>query len=89
MIFYEDAVEKSYKKGDIPKKQFETFHHAFQSLDLTKDLNLFDIKKLKGQYKRDYYRLRKGKYRAIFYIEEGNFYIATIGKRDEVYDLWE
>ncbi len=89
MIFYEKSVEKSYQKGDIPKKQFELFHHAFQSLDLTKDLNLFDIKKLKGQYKRDYYRLRKGKYRAIFYIEDENFYIVTIGKRDEVYDSWE
>ena len=38
------------------------------SIELTKDLNLFNIKKMKGDYKRDYYRLRKGKYRAI--IEE-------------------
>ena len=61
----------------------------FQSLDLTKDLNLFDIKKLKGNFKRDYFRLRKGKYRAIFYIENNDFYVVHIAKRDEVYDSWE
>ncbi len=89
MICYEKSVEKSFEKGEIPKNKFELFHHAFQSLDLTKDLNLFDIKKLKGNFKRDYFRLRKGKYRAIFYIEKENFYIIHIGKRDEVYDSWE
>jgi len=30
------------------------------SIELTKDLNLFDIKKMKGDYKKGYYRLRKG-----------------------------
>ena len=88
MIFYEKEVQKAIKKGDIPKQVVKLFHHAFQSLDLTKDLNLFDIKKLKGNLKRDYFRLRKGKYRAIFYVEDNNFYIIYIGKRDEVYESW-
>ena len=44
------------------------FQNAFLSLDLTKDLGLFDIKKIKGNFDREYYRLRKGKYKAIFYI---------------------
>ncbi len=89
MIYYEKLVQKSISKGDIPKQVIKLFHHAFLSLDLTKDLNLFDIKKLKGNYKRDYYRLRKGKFRAIFYMENNDFYIIYIGKRDEVYDLWQ
>lgn len=89
MIYYEKEVKKAISKGSIPKQILKLFHNAFLSLDLTKDLNLFDIKKLKGNYKRDYYRLRKNKYRAIFYIENGNFYIIYIGKRDEVYDLWQ
>ena len=71
MILYEKEVQKAIKKGDIPKQVVKLFHHAFQSLDLTKDLNLFDIKKLKGNFKRDYFRLRKGKYRAIFYAYSG------------------
>ena len=29
-----------------------------------------------------------GKYRAIFYVED-DLYVVDIGKRDEVYRLWE
>jgi len=52
-------------------------------------LELFDIKKMKGIFKREYYRLRKGKYRAIFYIENKNIWVIHIGKREEVYEEWE
>ena len=89
MIYYEKIVQKAIQKGDIPKATIKLFHHVFQSLDLTKDLNLFDIKKLKGNYKRDYFRLRKGKFRAIFYIENSDFYVIYIGKREEVYESWQ
>jgi mRNA interferase RelE/StbE len=88
MIYYEKEVQKTIRKGDIPQTTLELFHHAFQSLELTKDLNLFDIKKLKGNFKHDYFRLRKGKHRAIFYIDDDNFYSIHIGKRDEVYEPW-
>lgn len=89
MIYYEKSIQKSYKKGEIPKRILELFHNAFLSLDLTKDMNLFDIKKIKGNYKREYYRLRKGKYRAIFYISENDFYVIYTGKREEVYEKWQ
>ncbi len=89
MIYYEREVQKSIKKGVIPKEVIKLFHNAFLSLDLTNDLNLFDIKKLKGDHTRDYFRLRKGKYRAIFYIEDNNYYVIYIGKREEVYKSWE
>lgn len=89
MIFYENVIKKLIKKGEIPRKHFLLFHHAFQALDLTKDLNLFDIKRLKGDYERDYFRLRKGKYRAIFFIEDEDIFVVYIGKRDEVYNSWE
>lgn len=89
MIYYEKEVQKSLKKGDLPLKLFKLFHNAFLSLNLTKDLNLFDIKKIKGNYKRDYYRMRKGKYRAIFYIEDEDYFVVYIGKREEVYDKWQ
>ncbi len=89
MVYYERSVRRSFKKGEIPKQVLKLFHNAFLSLDLTKDLNLFDIKKLKGNYKREYFRLRKGKFRAIFYVEHGDFHVVYVGKRDEVYDLWQ
>ncbi len=89
MIFYEKSVQKSYQKGEIPKRIMILFHNAFLSLDLTKDLNLFDINKIKGNYSRGYFRLRKGKYRAIFYILNNDYYIIYIGKREEVYNKWQ
>jgi mRNA interferase RelE/StbE len=61
----------------------------FISLDTTQDLSLFDIKKLKSSDKRTYYRVRKGNYRAIFYIEESNYYVISIAKREEAYNKWE
>ena len=89
MIFYEKSVQNNFKKGEIPKRTMILFHNAFLSLDLTKDLGLFDIKKIKGNFNREYYRIRKGKYRAIFYMLNDDLYIIYIGKREEVYDKWQ
>ena len=89
MIFYEKSIRKSFKKREIPRRIMILFQNAFLSLDLTKDLGLFDIKKIKGNFDREYYRLRKGKYRAIFYMLNDDFYIIYIGKREEVYDKWQ
>jgi mRNA interferase RelE/StbE len=89
MIHYEDSILKALKKGILPKEIFMLFHHAFVALDTTKDMNLFDIKKLKSSGDRNYYRLKKGKYRAIFYMEKNNYNVFLIAKREEVYKLWE
>jgi mRNA interferase RelE/StbE len=88
MVFYEETVRKAVAKGSIPRDVFERFNNVFISLDTTHDLSLFDIKKLKSSEKRTYYRVRKGKYRAIFYIEENNYFVISIAKREEVYDKW-
>jgi mRNA interferase RelE/StbE len=89
MVFYEDSIKKAVKKGSLPKEIFQRFNNAFISLDTTNDLGLFDIKKLKSSESRTYYRLRKGKYRAIFFIEENSYYVIMIAKREEVYKQWE
>ncbi len=89
MILYEDNIKKAVKKGTLSKETFERFNNVFISLDTTNDLGLFDIKKLKSSEKRAYYRLRKGKYRAIFYIEVNDYYVISIAKREEVYKQWE
>ncbi|MEK6767181.1 MAG: hypothetical protein AABY49_13280 [Planctomycetota bacterium] len=89
MIFYESDVKKSVSKGIVPKDVFKRINNAFVAIDTTNDLGLFDIKKLKSSGQRTYYRLRKGKYRAIFYIENGNYFVISIAKREEVYRQWE
>jgi len=87
-IIYKDDVLRDIKKGKIPNDIFELFDHAFIALDTTNDLNLFDIKRLKSNSGRSYFRMRKNKYRAIFYIENKNYVIVSIGNREEVYKQW-
>ena len=89
MIQYEAAISKAVLKGKIPKNIFVHFNNVFIALDKTKDLKLFDIKKLKSSLKRNYYRLRKGKYRAIFYLEKDNIFVIALDKREDVYKRWE
>jgi len=88
MVVYEEDVKKAVIKGSLHRDIFERFNNVFISLDTTHDLSIFDIKKLKSSEKRIYYRVRKGKYRAIFYIEESNYFVISIAKREEVYDKW-
>jgi mRNA interferase RelE/StbE len=89
MVFYEGTIKKALDKSSLPKEVFKRFNNVFIALDTTQDLSLFDIKKLKSSEKRTYYRVRKGKYRAIFYIEADNYYVISIAKREEVYNKWE
>ncbi len=91
MIKYLEEILKRIKKRKIPEEVFIHFNNAFASIDLTKDLELFDIKQLKKSEdkNRKYFRLRKGKYRAIFYIEEENIFVIAIDKREEVYKKWQ
>ena len=75
--------------GELQKNIVKRFHNAFLSIDLTKDLSLFDIKRMKSDYNREYFRLRKCKHRAIFYFENNNIYIVYTRKREEAYGLWK
>ena len=61
------------------------------ALDLTKDLRLFDIKQLKTskETERTYYRIRKGKYRAIFYLDGDTIMVIALDKREDVYKKWQ
>jgi len=90
MVQYENEIVKRVANRFIPEDIFVHFNNAFMALDLTKDLRLFDIKQLKisKNIERVYYRLRKGKYRAIFYISESNINVVALDKREEVYKKW-
>ncbi len=88
MVFYDKDIKKEIAKGILPKNIVRLFHDAFQALDSSKNLNLFDIKRLISNSSKEYYRLRKGKYRAIFTIEGNDFFVHAISKRSEVYKQW-
>lgn len=89
MVRYESAVRKSIEKRLIPLTVMKTMHTALKVLDQTRDLHLFDIKEIRGSFRRTYYRLRKGKYRAIFFFGDEGIVVVHVGKREEVYRLWE
>jgi len=93
MVKYLEGILKRIKKGQIPKEVFIHFNNAFLSIDLTKDLSIFDIKQLRisEEKTRTYYRLRKGKYRSIFYfsITGNDIFVIAIDKREEVYKKWQ
>ena len=88
MVFFDSDVRKSIKKGSLPREVAKLFKTTFDVLDTTGDLNLFDIKQLTSNSEKVFYRLRKGKYRAIFILEDDNIYVLAISKRDEVYKKW-
>jgi mRNA interferase RelE/StbE len=91
MIRYAEDIMKRISKGLIPQDVFLHINNAFTAIDITKDLNLFDIKQLKlsKETSRVYYRLRKGKYRAIFYAEGDCIMVIALDKREDVYKKWQ
>ena len=91
MIRYAEDIVKRIDKGIISKNIFLHINNAFMAIDITKDLNLFDIKQLKTnkEASRIYYRLRKGKYRAIFYIENNDIMVVALDKREDIYQKWQ
>ena len=91
MIRCVEDIVKRIGKGLIPQDIFLHINNAFTALDTTKDLNLFDIKQLKmsKETNRMYYRLRKGKYRAIFYVEDDDIMVVALDKREDIYQKWQ
>ena len=91
MIQYAEEIVKRISKGLVPKEIFLHMNNAFMAIDTTKDMNLFDIKQLKTskETNRTYFRLRKGKYRAIFYFEGNDIFVIALDKREEVYRKWQ
>jgi mRNA interferase RelE/StbE len=89
MIQYDKEILKAVKKGKIPESVFIQVHHCFQAIESVKDITIFDIKQIKGEYKNTYYRLRKGQYRAIFFFESKDIRVVALEHRSEVYKKWQ
>ena len=91
MVKYADDIAKRVVKGAIQGDVFLHINNAFTAMDVTKDLKLFDVKQLKVSKETGlvYYRLRKGKYRAIFHTENGDIMVVALDKREDVYRRWQ
>ena len=78
-------------RNNMIRSSYKSAIRKFEEALLTKDLNLFDIKQLKlsESTERIYYRIRKGKYRSIFYLENKDIYVIALDKREEVYKRWQ
>ena len=88
MIEYNKDILKKVEKGKIPEEVFLIIHHCFQAIEKIGDMSIFDVKKIKGEYQKDYFRLRKGAYRAIFHFEGKNIKVVALEHRKEVYRKW-
>ena len=84
-----DLSLKILKKNQIPKDIFDNIYTALSEVDKTKNLSLFDITEIIENSIITYYRIRKGKYRAIFYFNDDNTILDFIGKREDIYKLWQ
>jgi mRNA interferase RelE/StbE len=91
MVKYAEDIAKRISKGLIPQNIFMHFNNAFTAIDITGDLDLFDIKQIKmsKEANRIYYRLRKGKYRAVFYFEHNDILVIALDKREDIYRKWQ
>jgi len=79
-----DKIKKALDKFNNKKKeQIKKVLHDLKA----RNLSNYDIKKLKGR--KDIFRIRKGKIRIIYRIDEGGgIYLLTIEKRsDTTYNL--
>ena len=84
-----DLSLKILKKNQIPKDIFDNIYTALSEVDKTKNLSLFDITEIIENSSITYYRIRNGKYRAIFYINNDDVIIDLICKREDIYKLWK
>ena len=89
MVIISDLSLKILKKNQIPKDIFDNIYTALSEVDKTKNLSLFDITEIIENSSITYYRIRKGKYRAIFSISNDDIIIDLICKREDIYKLWK
>lgn len=87
-VLYRKLVRKRIEKRKLPQQLWHDFRDAFSSLAMTMNFRLFDIKKLTTKGSIAYYRLRIGKYRALFRFDALAIYVEDIAPRAEVYRAW-
>ena len=83
---YRIVIKKQARKGllKLPGKVADSFRLAFKALAIDTESSNYDVKKLSG---RDGFRLRIGRYRAIYSIDDGLLVIMVInvGSPGDIY----
>jgi mRNA interferase RelE/StbE len=80
ILIEEDAIKELSK---LQKKSKDKIIEKLKLLE--KGFSpLLDIKKLKGY--QNHYRLRVGKFRILFFLENSKIVVYKIGKRESVYE---
>jgi mRNA interferase RelE/StbE len=88
MVEYAKDILKDVKSGKVPHRTFLQIHHCFEAMEKVGDMTIFDVKPIKGDFERNYFRLRKGRYKAIFFFDHGNIKVIALEHRSEVYRQW-
>ena len=87
-VRYSTSIAKRVKRHQLPKEIWVDFRDAFEAFAASRNMRLFDIKRLmiKGAYV--YFRLRIRNYRAIFRMDDTCLYVEEMGPRGEIYKRW-
>ena len=88
-VLYGKAVSVKVRKHQLPKEIWEDFRDAFDALAASRNMRLFDIKKMAAKGPYVYFRLRIRNYRALFHMDNARIYVEAIGPRGEIYKRWQ
>lgn len=88
MIQYEESILKGVEKGRIPERVFLQIHHCFEAIQKVGDMTIFDVKQVKHGSRRINYRLRKSRFRTLFFFEPGRIKVIAMEHRMEVHRKW-
>ena len=87
-VLYSKNIAKKVRRHQLPKEIWVDFRDAFQALALSRNIRLFDVKKLVVKGPHVYFRMRIRNYRALFHMNDETIYVEEIGPRGEVYRRW-
>ena len=88
-VRYSKSVAKVVKKYQLPKEIWVDFCDAFEALAASRNMRLFDVKRLVAKGPYVYFRLRIRNYRALFHMDNECIYVEEIGPRGEIYKRWQ
>ena len=88
-VRYSKNIAKKVKRHQLPKEIWVDFRDAFDAFASSRNMRLFDIKKLVTKGPHVYFRLRIRNYRAIFHMDDQCIYIEEMGPRGEIYQRWQ
>jgi len=87
-VCYSKNIAKKVKRHQLPQEIWVDFRDAFSAFASSRNMRLFDIKRLVTKGPHVYFRLRIRNYRAIFHMDDQSIYVEEMGPRGEIYQRW-